>query len=196
MDTKIEKIAEKAIAIPGNDLDTDRITPARFLKEITFEKMGHYLFYDVRFDAQGNPKGHPLNDLTFKDAKIMLVNKNFGCGSSREHAPQSIKRYGFKAIIGESFSEIFSGNCKAIGLPVLIVTESEIATLQAECQSNPSALFTINIQNLTLTTPTQTLRFKMPSGHQEAFLSGEWDVITSLEKNKDKISAVNAALPY
>ena len=123
---KITQITGTATPIRGNDIDTDQIVPARFLKEITFDNMGKYLFYDARFDNQDQTKDHPLNNLNYLDSTIMIVEQNFGCGSSREHAPQAIKKAGFKLIIGHSFSEIFMGNCKALGVPAVQLPINDI----------------------------------------------------------------------
>ena len=123
-DLVIKEVKGMAVPIKGNEIDTDRIVPARFLKEVTFEKMGEYLFYDVRFPNDKKDHLHPLNQEQYKDATVMLVENNFGCGSSREHAPQAIKRAGFEIILGESFAEIFAGNCKALGIPTVCVQYS------------------------------------------------------------------------
>ena len=143
-------ISGKAVPIRGNDIDTDRIIPARFLKEITFNNMGNYLFYDERFNEDGTQKDHPINNPKYSEANIMVVGNNFGCGSSREHAPQSIMRYGITAIIGESFSEIFKGNCKAIGVPVVTASKDIIDQLQTQIESEPNTQFRINIETKTI----------------------------------------------
>ena len=108
---KIKTISGRGLPLLGNDIDTDQIIPARYMKCVTFDDLGKYVFYDARFSANGNKKDHPFNQEKYKDAKILIVNRNFGCGSSREHAPQSLMRFGIAAIVGESFAEIFSGNC-------------------------------------------------------------------------------------
>ncbi len=115
--SKINQIEGKAVPVEGNDIDTDRIIPARYLKEITFTNMGKYPFYDERFDAEGKPKGHPFDLPQFQGAHLLFVNQNFGCGSSREHAPQALMRWGVRAVVGESFAEIFAGNCTMLGIP-------------------------------------------------------------------------------
>src|SRR5437870_13433395 len=128
-DTKIIQVVGRAIAVRGNDIDTDRIIPARYLKEITFTRMGEYPFFDERFDSSGKRKLHPFNDPRFKGASILFVNKNFGCGSSREHAPQALYRCGIKAIVGESFAAVFAGNCVMMGLPAATGSSPELAEL-------------------------------------------------------------------
>src|SRR5690606_14986619 len=114
---KIVKVQGRGVYVPGDDIDTDRIIPARFMKCVTFDGLGAYAFYDARFDEQGNSKGHPLDDPRFRGATILLSNSNFGCGSSREHAPQALSKFGIRAIIAESFAEIFFGNATTLGMP-------------------------------------------------------------------------------
>src|ERR1700745_2689343 len=134
---KITQVSGTAVAIRGNDIDTDRIIPARYLKEVTFARMGSYPFFDERFDAEGKQKPHPLNDVKHKGASILFVNKNFGCGSSREHAPQALYRFGIQAIVGESFAAIFAGNCTIMGVPTVTVSAKEIEQLMKSVEDNP-----------------------------------------------------------
>jgi 3-isopropylmalate/(R)-2-methylmalate dehydratase small subunit len=194
--TIINALSGKGCPILGNDIDTDRIIPARFLKEITFENMGHYLFYDVRFDQNENPKEHTLNEIQYKDASIMVVNDNFGCGSSREHAPQAIMRYGFKAIIGESFAEIFAGNCSQIGVPVVTASASDIATLQAALKTDPSLTISIDLNTKTAQYGDTTITIDIPESRREAFIKGTWNVLELLKQNQAEIAALDARLPY
>jgi len=142
----ISQVSGTAVPIIGDDIDTDRIVPARFLKEVTFENMGNYLFIDARQNDDGSPNDHTLNNPAYKNASIMVVGRNFGCGSSREHAPQAIKRAGFNAIIGESFSEIFSGNCLSLGVPTVIMGRDQIEMLQALINAEPHTRITIDIE--------------------------------------------------
>lgn len=193
---KIVEISGRAVPILGNDIDTDRIIPARFLKEITFEKMGEYLFYDVRFDANQTPKPHTLNDIQFLGASIAFVNKNFGCGSSREHAPQAIMRYGIKAVIGESFAEIFAGNCQQIGVPVVAVSEEKAQFLQDFVKENPKTEFSLDIEKKELRFLDQVISIKMPESRQNAFLTGSWNVLNILKSNGDLIQEKHRQLPY
>ena len=123
---KITTIQGTGVAIRGNDIDTDQIIPARYMKEVTFTGLEKYAFHDVRYNSDKSLKDHPFNDPKYKDASIMIVNSNFGCGSSREHAPQAIIRHGIQAMIGQSFGEIFMGNCTTLGVPVLIVTSKKL----------------------------------------------------------------------
>ena len=127
---KITKVSGTGVPVPGNDIDTDRIIPARHLKEITFANMGKYPFYDERFDEAGKSKDHPFDNPAYQGASVLLVNQNFGCGSSRVHAPQSLMRWGVKAVVGESFAEIFAGNCTMLGIPLVMVTPEDAAKLR------------------------------------------------------------------
>src|SRR5574342_382016 len=126
IETKVSKVSGTGMVIRGNDIDTDRIIPARYLKEATFARMGEYPFFDERFHASGEKKDHPFNHLRHQGASILFVNKNFGCGSSREHAPQALYRFGIRAIVGESFAAIFAGNCTMMGLPAVVVTQEQV----------------------------------------------------------------------
>ena len=147
---KITQIEGKAVPIEGNDIDTDRIIPARYLKEITFTNMGKYPFYDERFDTEGKPTGHPFDLPQFQGAHILFVNQNFGCGSSREHAPQALMRWGVKAIVGESFAEIFAGNCTMLGIPTATVSQAEMRKLQALVKAKPDTKFVLDLEKKTL----------------------------------------------
>ena len=194
----ISQISGLAMPITGAEVDTDRIIPARFLKEVTFEKMGEYLFYDVRY-TDGKPnEDHPLNQAKYQDASVMVVENNFGCGSSREHAPQAIKRAGFNAIIGESFAEIFSGNCKAIGIVTAMLTRSDLDAVFEIIKSHPSATYSIDIQANTLyiAEVNQTFSITIKDTHKKAFLEGTWDELALLKLNDNKIQELANQLPY
>ena len=193
---KIESVIGKAIPMVLDDIDTDRIIPARFLKEITFENMGEYAFIDERQDSDGNLKNHPFNDKQFQHASILLVGKNFGCGSSREHAPQALQRYGIKAIIGESFAEIFAGNCKAIGLPVVYATRAEIKQCEAFITKHPDTTVTINLVSKRVRYFEESFLINMPDPQRESFLKGTWNVLDLLKKNDPLIANLDADLPY
>ena len=194
----ISSVSGSAVPILGNEVDTDRIVPARFLKEITFDNMGDYLFYDVRYiDGQPNSE-HPLNQPQFSDASIMLVENNFGCGSSREHAPQAIKRAGFNAIIGESFAEIFSGNCKALGIVTVTLPRSDLDQLFDYVQQNPSHQFSIDLEasKLNVSGLTEAFSVTIKDAHKKAFLEGAWDELSLLKLNDKKINELAKTLPY
>ena len=129
----VPRISGRPIPLPGNDIDTDRIIPARFMTAITFDGLGELAFRDARFDADGRPKPHPMNDPRYqaKGPRVAVVNKNFGCGSSREHAPQAMWRWGVHAVVGESFADIFFGNCVAMGIPCVTASEADVTRLLA-----------------------------------------------------------------
>lgn len=192
----ITTISGEAVPILGNDIDTDRIIPARFLKEITFERMGDYLFADARFEADGRLKPHPLNAPEFKNASIMIVSRNFGCGSSREHAPQSIKRYGFRALIGESFAEIFAGNCTSVGVPTVTASESTIRALQNYVTAHPNADVLIDLEQHRVSVGDQTFPITLPDARRHSFITGTWDSSALLLSNIDKVIATANRLPY
>ncbi|MBT3465520.1 3-isopropylmalate dehydratase small subunit [archaeon] len=193
---KITQISGSAIPVKGNDIDTDRIIPARYLKEITFEKMGNYAFHDERFDVDENKKIHPFNDEKYNGASILIVNKNFGCGSSREHAPQSIMRFGINAIIGESFAEIFAGNCTMLGIPLLIGNEEQINELMEFTINNPKENIEINIINKTIKYENKTIQLDMNPSSQNALVEGTWDSVSLMLNNEEKIEIVEKNLPY
>lgn len=192
----ITKIQAKGIAIRGNEIDTDRIIPARFLRCVTFDGLGEQAFRDERFDADGKAKAHPMNDARFASAGVMVVNGNFGCGSSREHAPQAIARWGIKAFVGESFSDIFAGNCAAIGIPAVTATAADIANLQDAIEKETEIPVTVNLETLTVQKGSLSFPVKMPESHRHNFLAGNWDTMATLLANTEKIKLAAARLPY
>ena len=194
--TIIRQLTGLTVPIDGNDIDTDRIIPARFLKEITFDHMGNYLFADARFDEQGNRRDHPLNEPHYANATIMIVDRNFGCGSSREHAPQSIKRYGIRALIGESFAEIFAGNCSSVGVPVVTASDSTIQDIKALIKTNPELPLTIDLESRTATIGTHSFSITMPESRRHAFLNGTWDSAAVLVNNLPAVFETATRLPY
>lgn len=193
---KITHLSGTGVAIKGNDIDTDRIIPARFLKEITFERMGQYAFYDERFDQQGMKKEHPFNDEKYKGSSILIVNKNFGCGSSREHAPQALMRFGIKAIIGESFAEIFAGNCTMLGIPLLVGNEKEISKLMDFVESKSNKEISINVEEKTISYVNKSIQLDMNPSSQKALIEGTWDSVALMLSNDNKINIVEKLLPY
>ncbi|MFT5170679.1 MAG: 3-isopropylmalate/(R)-2-methylmalate dehydratase small subunit [Candidatus Marinamargulisbacteria bacterium] len=193
---KRHKIDGTAVPIVGNDIDTDRIIPARYLKEITFENMGNYLFHDVRFDEDNQQKPHPLNEDKFKGAKLMIVERNFGCGSSREHAPQAILRFGIQAIIGVSFAEIFASNCKNLGVPTVIASEADIEKLRLISDQQPNTHFSLDLDSETVSFDNQTVSISIPKSQKNAFIAGTWNTASLLEENMDKIKETASQLPY
>lgn len=195
-ENKILTIEGRGIPLEGNDIDTDQVVPARFLKEITFKNMGDYLFYDARFDEDGKAKAHPLNDSKFKGGKFLVVQENFGCGSSREHAAQAIKRYGIKAVIGISFSEIFSGNCKSLGIPIVQLDKDQIAKIAHAITEDPTVMCALNIENETFKVGTKIFFFSMAPTLKASLVGGTWDALTLLQNNDQKTNRLDASLPY
>ena len=194
--TKITQVAGTAIPVRGNDIDTDRIIPARYLKEVTFSRMGDFPFYDERFDAAGKPKPHPFNDPKYKGASILFVNKNFGCGSSREHAPQAILRYGLHAIVGESFAAIFAGNCVMLGIPAVIVSAGDMEGLLKSVESAPKTAYTVDLSTKTISYQGGQIRFDLPASHHNALVTGAWDSTAILRANLTSVKGVASKLPY
>jgi 3-isopropylmalate/(R)-2-methylmalate dehydratase small subunit len=194
---KITQIEGKAVPVEGNDIDTDRIIPARYLKEITFTNMGNYPFYDERFDAEGKPKGHPFDLPQFQGAHLLFVNQNFGCGSSREHAPQSLMRWGVRAIIGESFAEIFAGNCTMLGIPTATVNHGEMMKLQTLVKEKPETKFMLDLEKKTLMSEgKEYLKFDIHESKRNALVNGTWDSTGLLLGNAGKTAEVAKKLPY
>jgi 3-isopropylmalate/(R)-2-methylmalate dehydratase small subunit len=193
---KVTRVSGTAVAIRGNDIDTDRIIPARYLKEPTFARMGEYPFFDERFDAAGKPNPHPFNDPKYQGASVLLVNKNFGCGSSREHAPQALYRFGIHAIAGESFAAIFAGNCVMMGVPTVTVSASDIEMLMSTVEQEPQSRLTIDLESKTLSLGEQRIRIDLPETHRSALTSGSWDSTALLRANLNQVREVAKKLPY
>ncbi len=193
---KIKKITGKGIFVSGNDVDTDRIIPARYLKCVTFDGLGEFLFQDVRFDQSGNKTDHVLNSENYKDANIMIVESNFGCGSSREHAPQSIKRAGFDAIIGESFAEIFYGNSLTLGMPCLEASKEQIQEIAAAVEADPNTKIEIDIEKESVSVNGKIYELSLKASAKDALVNGMWDAIAELMANADNVDKTAAQLPY
>jgi 3-isopropylmalate/(R)-2-methylmalate dehydratase small subunit len=193
---KITQVSGTAVPIRGNDIDTDRIIPARYLKEVTFARMGEYPFFDERFDASGRKKDHPLNDPEYQGASILFVNKNFGCGSSREHAPQALYRFGINAMVGESFAAIFAGNCTIMGVPAVTAGAAEIETLMKAVENDPRTQFIVDIEKKVITFGTQQIAIDLPETYRSALTSGSWDSTALLRANLDQVKKTAAKLPY
>jgi len=198
LDTKRSRISGKAISVRGNDIDTDRIIPARYLKCVTFDKLGDHVFEDDRILMREKGQVHPFDDPRFAEAEILLVNKNFGCGSSREHAPQALRRWnrGIKAIVGESFAEIFFSNCVSLGIPCCVVEEGDIARLMEANAANPDLIVTVSIADCTVTWDDQSCRLTIPAEVRQQFLDGTWDMTFELLSAREAIMATAARLPY
>ena len=193
---KITNVKGAAVTIRGNDIDTDRIIPARYLKEVSFARMGEYPFFDERFDASGNLKPHPLNDPKYKGASLLFVNKNFGCGSSREHAPQALYRYGINAIVGESFAAIFAGNCTMMGVPTVTVSPGDIEKLMQAVEKDPKTIFSLDIEAKTVSFDEHKIAVDLPETYRSALTSGSWDSTALLRANLNEVKKTAAKLPY
>jgi 3-isopropylmalate/(R)-2-methylmalate dehydratase small subunit len=190
---KIDGVKGRACVSRGDDVDTDRIIPARFMKEITFDTMGDHLFEDARKAAKGN---HPLDNDAYDGAQILVVGKNFGCGSSREHAPQALMRYGFNGFIGDSFAEIFAGNCTAMGLVCVTLETDELAKLMDSVELDPQQEVSIDLEARTVTYRGGTLAAGVADGTRVQLLEGTWDAMGLLLESGDQINATGNALPY
>jgi 3-isopropylmalate/(R)-2-methylmalate dehydratase small subunit len=193
---KVTKVTGRAVPVPGNDIDTDRIIPARFMRCVSFDGLGEHLFHDLRFAEDGSKNACSLNDPRFAGATVMLSNANFGCGSSREHAPQAIAKSGFRAIVAESFAEIFSGNATALGIPCACVSHEAAAALQALVEREPSTEVVIDLEAQEVTAGARRFSFWMKPGAREALVSGQWDPIGQLLDSAAETARVAAALPY
>lgn len=184
---QISQVSGRGVYVPGTDIDTDRIIPARFMKCVTFDGLGEFLFYDVRKNQDGTDKEHPLNDPRFKGASVLLSGANFGCGSSREHAPQALYRYGFRAVIAESFAEIFFGNCTTLGIPCVCATAEDIQALAAAIEADPAIEVRVDLDKQRVFYGDQNFTVAMPETAREALVSGKWDPIAELLEQKDAV---------
>jgi len=193
---KITRLAGRAVQVPGNDIDTDRIIPARFMKCVTFDGLGEYLFYDVRRNADGTEKPHPLNEPRFKGASILLSGVNFGCGSSREHAPQALQKYGIKAVIAEGFAEIFYGNCVTLGMPCAVASRQDIAKIAAAVEADPKTDVVIDVTNQRVSFAGQTVSVSIRESARDALINGRWDPIGELIEGAAAAVAIAGKLPY
>jgi 3-isopropylmalate/(R)-2-methylmalate dehydratase small subunit len=198
-DMKRVRISGKAVSVRGNDIDTDRIIPARYLRCVTFDGLGEHAFEDDREQLRQKGQVHPFDDPKFAGAELLFVNKNFGCGSSREHAPQSLMRWGkgIKAVVGESFAEIFFGNCVALGIPCVTVSEEAAGEIQSLNESAPDTVFTLDLEAMTLTADNgRQWPVQLAEGPRQQFLQGRWDSTAELMEALDAIKATAARLPY
>jgi 3-isopropylmalate/(R)-2-methylmalate dehydratase small subunit len=194
---KITEVAGTAVAVPGDDVDTDRIIPARFMKCVTFDGLGQYLFFDERFeDATGRVKSHPLNDSRFDGATILIGGRNFGCGSSREHAPQAIYRYGFRAVVAESFAEIFHGNSTTLGIPCVTASRDDLRSIRESIESQPKQEVVIDLIGETIRTNAATFPIRVNPSARDALIHGRWDAIGELLEASGLVSQRVGELPY
>jgi 3-isopropylmalate/(R)-2-methylmalate dehydratase small subunit len=193
---KITQIVGRGVYVPGNDIDTDRIIPARFMKCVSFDGLGQYLFYDVRKNSDGSNKAHPLNDPRFSGASILLSGMNFGCGSSREHAPQALQKYGFRAVIAENFAEIFFGNCTTLGIPCLSASREDIAKVSAAIEADPSIEVTVDVAACQVRFGSKSIPVQMRESARDALVNGRWDAIGELLEGVPAVKELAKKLPY
>ncbi|HWK11667.1 MAG TPA: 3-isopropylmalate dehydratase small subunit [Vicinamibacterales bacterium] len=194
---RIARISGPALPIRGDNIDTDRIIPARFLKSVSFEGLEDHLFEDDRRAADARQaRSHPASNPAFSAAAVMLVNKNFGCGSSREHAPQAIRRRGIRAIVGESYSEIFFGNSIALGMPCVTASYDVVSVLMARVEHEPSTELVVDLESMQVRAAGETFAMSMPAPARDAFLKGTWDATALLLADFHEVHAVASRLPY
>ncbi|MEE9279609.1 MAG: 3-isopropylmalate dehydratase small subunit [Myxococcota bacterium] len=186
----------RGIVVRGNDIDTDQIIPARYLISVRFAGLEEHVFRDLRFGPAGELKGHPFDNEEFQNATILIVNKNFGCGSSREHAPQALLRWGIRAIVGESFGEIFFGNCVALGVPAALASSQDVARLMAAVELAPDRELCLDLAASTVSWRGGSAPVVIPDGPRRQLLEGTWDAMGTLLAARDKILATRARLPY
>lgn len=192
---QIKQVTGTGVYVPGEDIDTDRIIPARFMKCITFDGLGEYAFYDERIDpGTGQKREHVLNDARFAGAKFLLAESNFGCGSSREHAPQALYRYGFRAILAESFAEIFFGNSTTLGIPCAVMARADIQALAGMIAADPPMLITLDLLEQKVTAADMDFPARLPA--REVLMEGKWDAIADLLEANDEVKTVADSLPY
>ncbi|MBM0741555.1 3-isopropylmalate dehydratase small subunit [Phormidium sp. CLA17] len=193
MVSEVKLVAGRAVPLIGNDIDTDRIIPARFLRCVTFDGLGQHVFEDDRIQLNGQ---HPFDLPQYQEAKVLVVNGNFGCGSSREHAPQAIAKWGIKAIIGESFAEIFLGNCLAMGIPCVTAAADVVRTLQDTIVANPLANITLDLETCQVVCGDFSAPVMMNEGTRSMLVSGTWDACGQLVAQAAQVQAIAAKLPY
>ncbi|HSD09705.1 MAG TPA: 3-isopropylmalate dehydratase small subunit [Candidatus Binatia bacterium] len=194
---KIRHVRGRGVYVPGHDIDTDRIIPARYMKCVTFDGLGAFAFYDVRFDESGRPLGHPLDDPRYRGASILVSGRNFGCGSSREHAPQSLYYSGIRAILAEGFAEIFIGNSTTLGIPCVTLSPADRDALARAIAEHPQQDIEID---LTLAEPTirfaeRTFTGQMPESTRRSLVEGQWDALGQLLDGREAVGKVAARLP-
>jgi 3-isopropylmalate/(R)-2-methylmalate dehydratase small subunit len=191
--SQVKSISGRAVPLIGNDIDTDRIIPARFLRCVTFDGLGAQVFADDRIQTNGQ---HPFDQAQYQGANLLVVNRNFGCGSSREHAPQAIAKWGIQALVGESFAEIFFGNCVAMGIPCVTADPADVQKLQAAIAANPQSPVTLDLEAMQVSTDDFSIPVAMGEGSRNMFISGTWDACGQLVAQSEQIRATAARLPY
>ena len=189
-------VAGSGVPVRGNDIDTDQIIPARFMKVVTFDGLGEYAFFDQRFDDDENEKDHPFNEPQYQDANVLVVNANFGCGSSREHAPQALMRWGIDAIIGESFAEIFAGNCLAMGIPTVTADHETVNALQQWVEDHPDEDIEVDVETETVTYGSNEIGVTVDEAQRKALVEGVWDTTALMKANEQATRDTAESLPY
>jgi 3-isopropylmalate/(R)-2-methylmalate dehydratase small subunit len=195
--TKIQHVRGRGVFVPGDDIDTDRIIPARYLKCVTFDGLGAFAFYDVRFDEHGRSLGHPLDDPRHRGASILVSGRNFGCGSSREHAPQSLYYLGIRAILAEGFAEIFFGNSTTLGIPCVTLAAEDRATLARLIAERPEQEIDIDLSSAkpTIRFAGRTFAGEMPESARQSLVDGQWDALGQLLDGREAVGKIAARLP-
>ena len=192
----ITQVTGRAVHVPGDDVDTDRIIPARFMKCITFDGLGEYLFHDVRFTEDGERKEHNLNDPRFEGASIMVCGSNFGCGSSREHAPQSLSRAGFRGLVAGNFAEIFFGNSTSLGMPCVSASKEDRDKVVAAVEANPQLEATIDLVDQQVRFGEDSIPCEIREGARDSLLNGRFDPLDELLEGNEQVDAVAQRLSY
>lgn len=193
---KITEVVGTGVPVMGDDIDTDRIIPARFMKCVTFDGLGEYAFFDVRKNEDGSNKPHILNEERFSGATILISGANFGCGSSREHAPQSLYRYGFRAILAESFAEIFFGNSTTLGMPCMTLSRANLNEIAEIVKSDPQTEIRVDVEKMKVSVGGREFASCLPESAREGLIEGRWDPITELLENSKGVDEVAASLSY
>ena len=195
--SRILSVSGRGVALRGNDIDTDRIIPARFLRCVTFDGLGEHAFEDDRAQLKAQGKVHPIDDARFAGGEILVVGSNFGCGSSREHAPQAIQKWGIKAVVGVSFSEIFFGNTVAMGMPCVRLAAADVEALQAAIEADPRIQVTVDLEhNEVRWNGGKKAPAAMPEGPRKQFVTGQWDATGELIEGANQVRATAKKLPY
>lgn len=192
----VTSISGRGVPVRGNDIDTDRIIPARFLRCVTFDGLGEHVFEDDRRQLAAAGKVHAFDDARFRGAKVLVVNRNFGCGSSREHAPQAIAKWGVTALVGVSFAEIFFGNNVAMGIPCLAISAAAAEVLQSAIEHDPALVVTVDVAQKQVRHGSTVIHAEIPEGAQRMFTTGQWDATGQLLDGAEAVAATAGKLPY
>ena len=193
---KVTAVSGTGIPVRGNDIDTDQIIPARFMKVVTFDGLGQFAFFDQRFDDEDEEKDHPFNEEQYQGANVLVVNANFGCGSSREHAPQALMRWGIDAVVGESFAEIFAGNCLALGIPTVTADQADIEALQDYVEDHPDAEIDVDVENERVVYDDEEIDATVNDAQRKALVEGVWDTTALMGANANAVRETARSLPY